>query len=180
MRRSLVTAVRSALLFGVMFTCSVPLPAIAGVDVGVGINIGPPPIVVAEPPAVVLVPRTQVYFVPGMEFDVFFHNGYWWSPRGERWYRARAYNGPWRVFERRHIPAPVLRVPRDYRSVYVRERHIPYGQWKKQHLRHERGEHRDRRDHRSREEFRHQRDSHERDDHRDRGDRYEHGRGHGR
>lgn len=167
MRRSLAIGVRSALLVVVLLIATRPLPVMAGVDVGVSINLGPPPIVVAEPPAVVLVPRSQVYFVPGVEFDVFFHNGYWWSPRGDRWYRARAYNGPWRVVERRHIPAPVLRVPRDYRSVYGRERHIPYGQWKKEHGGHGRGEYRER-------------EHHEQDDHRGHDDRGEHGHGHGR
>ena len=101
-------------------------------DVQVNVNLGPPPIVVAEPPAVVMVPRSRVYFVPDPNIDVFFYNGYWWSPRGSQWYRARAYKGPWAVVERRYVPAPVHRVPRDYRIVYEKEKHIPYGQWKKQ------------------------------------------------
>src|SRR5512143_1758268 len=113
----------------------------ARAEVSVSVNLGPPPIVVAEPPEVVLVPRSQVYFVPGLEFDVFFHNGYWWSPRGDRWYRARAYNGPWRIIDRRHVPRAVFRVPHDYRRAYVRERRIPYGQWTKDRMRHERREH---------------------------------------
>jgi hypothetical protein len=49
-----VTAV--TLLMGFLLSCGVPDLASAGVDVGVSINIGPPPIVVAEPPEVVLVP----------------------------------------------------------------------------------------------------------------------------
>jgi len=101
-------------------------------QVQVDINIGPPPIVVAAPPAVVMVPRSKVYFVPDPYVDVFFYNGYWWSPRGNRWYRSRAYKGPWGVVDQRYVPGPVHRVPRDYRTVYEKEKHIPYGQWKKQ------------------------------------------------
>ena len=63
--------------------------------------------------------------MPGLEFDVFFYNGYWWSPRGNRWYRARAYNGPWKTISR-------YRVPKDYRARYEKQQRIPYGQWKKQ------------------------------------------------
>jgi hypothetical protein len=100
--------------------------------VNVNINLGPPPVVVAEPPAVVMIPRSEVYFVPDPHVDIFFYSGYWWSPRGDRWYRARAYNGPWATVEPRYVPAPVHRVPRNYRVVYEREQHIPYGQWKKQ------------------------------------------------
>jgi hypothetical protein len=103
----------------------------AGGEVRVNVNLGPPPIVVAQPPEVVMVPGSDVYFVPDVAYDVFFYNGFWWSPRGDRWYRARAYNGPWRVVARRVIPPPLFRVPRDYRRVYLRERHVPYGQWRR-------------------------------------------------
>ena len=151
MNKGLYKVSGPAIILGTLLACTMPMEAAARVDVGVSVNIGPPPIVVAEPPEVVLVPRTQVYFVPSLEFDVFFYNGYWWSPRGERWYRARAYNGPWRIVERRFVPGPVFRVPRDYRSIYMRERHIPYREWRE---RHGRGERREMREHREREEFR--------------------------
>ena len=107
----------------------------ARAEVSVNINIGPPPIVVAEPPAVVMIPQSQVHFVPDPHIDVFFYGGYWWSPRGERWYRSRAYNGPWGVIEQHRVPRSVLYVPQDYRTRYERERHVPYGQWKKDRAR---------------------------------------------
>ncbi len=100
-------------------------------EVNVNINIGPPPIVVPEPPEVVLVPGAGVFFVPQLDFDVFFYNDYWWSPRGSHWYRSRAYNGPWGVIDKRYVPAPVYRVPKDYRHRYEREQRIPYEHWKK-------------------------------------------------
>ena len=171
MRQRISGIVVPAVVVGVLLTGAVPMPAAAEVSVGVSVNLGPPPITVAAPPAVVLVPQTQVYFVPGVQFDVFFHNGYWWSPRGERWYRARAYNGPWNVVERRFVPGPVIHVPRDYRSVYVRERHIPYGQWKKDRARIERRGRYERR-----EEFR-ERGEHEGHEHRGGEGRGEHGHG---
>ena len=118
------------ILLGTLFALGGMNAALA--EVQVNINIGPPPIVVAEPPEVVFIPRSQVYFVPHPEIDIFFYNGYWWSPRGDGWYRAKAYNGPWRVVDKRHVPAPVHQVPRNYRNLYEKEKHIPYGQWKKQ------------------------------------------------
>jgi hypothetical protein len=129
-----------AILLGVLLVCGTPLMATAGVNVGVNVNIGPPPIVVPAPPEVVMVPGSEVYFVPGLDFDVFFYNGYWWSPRGERWYRSREYNGPWRTVGRRFVPGPVFHVPHDYRRVYGRERHIPYHEWRGGHGRGGHGE----------------------------------------
>jgi len=119
------------LLAGAAIAAAIGFSKPARAEVSVNINIGPPPIVVAEPPALVMIPQTQVYFVPDPHIDVFFYGGYWWSPRGDRWYRSRAYNGPWGVIERGRVPRSVVYMPRDYRARYQRERHIPYGQWKK-------------------------------------------------
>ena len=146
MRTRMLGVTGLAVLLGALFALGGTREASA--EMQVNINLGPPPIVVAEPPEVVLVPRSQVYFVPHPEIDVFFYNGYWWSPRGNRWYRARAYNGPWGVVARRYVPGPVVRVPRDYRVVYERERRIPYGQWKKQHKHQEKAERREEKEHR--------------------------------
>ena len=113
-------------------------PARAEVSVGVNINLGPPPIVVAEPPQVVMIPHSQVHFVPDPNIDVFFYGGYWWSPRGEQWYRARAYNGPWGVIDLQRVPRSVVYMPRDYRTRYGHEHQVPYGQWKKERSRYDR------------------------------------------
>jgi hypothetical protein len=105
----------------------------ARAEVSVNINLGPPPIIMAEPPAVVMIPGSRVHFVPDPKIEIFFFDGFWWSPRGERWYRSRAYNGPWGAIERRNVPPSVVYVPRDYRERYGHERNLPYGQWKKEH-----------------------------------------------
>jgi len=96
------------------------------------VETGPPHIVVSAPPALVMMPQTSIYYVPDVSYDVFFYNGYWWSPRGDLWYRASQYNGPWGVVQRTYVPGPLFKVPKNYRVVYQKERHINYGQWKKQ------------------------------------------------
>lgn len=107
-------------------------------EVNVNVHIGPPDVVIAGPPEMVVVPRTMVYFAPGVAVDLFFSAGYWWTPKDGRWYRARSYDGPWRVVAYRAVPASIVRIPKNYRKVYAHERHIPYGQLKKHY------EHRDR------------------------------------
>lgn len=176
------------------FRCPLAVAALAAViglsaparaEVSVSINIGPPPIVAVQPPAVVMIPGSQVHFVPDPQIDVFFYGGYWWSPRGDRWYRARAYNGPWGVIERSRVPRAVIYVPRDYRARYERERHVPYGQWKKDRSRWDRENRKAQRrwekerekEWKEREKERRGGDRHD-DRHDDRGD--DRGRGHGR
>jgi hypothetical protein len=122
----------------------------AAAEVNVSINLGPPPIVVAAPPHVVMIPGSQVYFVPHPEIDVFFYNDFWWSPRGSHWYHSRNYNGPWLVVDHRNVPPPVFRVPKDYRVVYKHQQQIPYGQWKKQREHQEREQHQERDQHQER------------------------------
>lgn len=112
-----------------------------GVPVGVAVApapvvVAPQPVVVQQPPEMVLIPSSSVYFAPGVSVDLFFYNNRWWNRRGDRWYRANGYNGPWTAVGHRYVPAPVYRVPADYRTVYVHEKPMPYGQWKKMHWEH--------------------------------------------
>lgn len=176
MRNRNTFAKLSALILALALTAGAALDAAA--DVRINVNLGPPPVVVAEPPELVMIPGSYVYFVPAYDFDIFFYDGYWWSPRGERWYRSRSYDGPWRSVSRRNVPRQVYRVPKDYREVYVREKHIPYGQWKKdkKYKKHKdrdkrggKGEHRGRDDDRGR--GKHGGDDRGRGDHGGRGDR---------
>ena len=100
-------------------------------EVNVNVNIGPPAVVVAGPPEMIPVQRSMVYFAPAVEVDLFFYAGYWWAPNQGRWFRSRAYNGPWVIIAPRAVPVAVVRVPRDYRKIYAHEHRIPYGQLKK-------------------------------------------------
>jgi hypothetical protein len=138
MKKNLFSLSVLFIVVGVLF--SLPFAdkeASAGVDVSIGINIpvGPPPprVLFAAPPAMMIIPGSPVVVAPHPDVDVFFYSGFWWSFWGDRWYRSQAYNGPWRLMDHRHVPHYVLGIPRDYRSVYAHEHHIPYGQWKKQH-----------------------------------------------
>jgi len=118
-----------AAAFAALLFAAIAAPAAAGVNVNV--NIGPPAVVVSEPPELVVVPQSMVYFAPGVSVELLFHEGYWWTPKEGHWFRSRAYNGPWTSVGPRGVPAEIVRLPRDYRTVYVHGEHIPYGQLKK-------------------------------------------------
>jgi hypothetical protein len=108
-----------------------PLDADARVDVNAGINVVLPPYVVAEPPHVVVIPGTYVYYIPGIDVDIIFYHGYWYRPYQEYWYRAKFYNGPWAYLPPQRVPRPLLDLPPDYRHMPPGHQRIPYGQLKK-------------------------------------------------
>ncbi len=127
---------------------AIGVPSYAGTSVGLNFNVNVgPPVIVPEPPELVFVPSLGVYFVPGGDVDVFFYGGYWWEPRGPRWYRARSLHGPWVSIGRGHVPGPLFRMPHDYRAVYRHGERVSYSRWKEGHGGRRGGGHRERGEH---------------------------------
>ncbi len=128
-------------LFAALYLACAAAPAFS--EVNVNINIGPPAVVVHEPPEMVVIPRTMVYFAPGVHVELLFFRGHWWTRHEGRWFRSRGYNGPWAVIGPRYVPVEIVRLPRDYRAAYGREHRIPHGQLKKhwEHREYERRKH---------------------------------------
>ena len=89
--------------------------AMAGVDVRVTIPL-PPPIVFPAPPAVVVLPGTDVYAVPDIEADIFFRAGWWWRHWDNRWYRSRFYDHGWIYYN--GSPGWYRTIPPDWRDRY--------------------------------------------------------------
>ncbi len=110
-------------LIGVMFLVLLGFPQRGVARVSVDIRISPPPLVITGPPEVVVIPGTYVYFVPGVEADLFFYGGYWYRPYEGRWFRSANYGGPWVFIEK--APRVLFRLPPNYRTMSGYSR-IPY------------------------------------------------------
>lgn len=107
-------------------------------EVNVNINVGAPPVPVpvpppplppplpepqvelSAPPEFVLPPALGFYVAVGIPYDIVFIDNYYYLFRGNRWFRARYYNGPWHFWERRNLP-PGLRKHRFERIRQFRE-----------------------------------------------------------
>jgi hypothetical protein len=109
---------RLALGAGLLAALALPAPARAGVSLDVGLHVGnppPPPVFVFEDePAVVLIPQTRVYYVPGPSFDLFRYGRYWYINNGGWWYRSYHYRGPFAYVQYEKVPTTILRVPAKY------------------------------------------------------------------
>jgi hypothetical protein len=135
------------LLFGVALLALAALfpgAAMAAVDVRVSIPL-PPLIRFPAPPPVIVIPETYVYFVPDIQEEIFFYDGWWWRPWQGRWYRSRQYGSGWGYFKT--VPSFYPRLHSGWRDDYRYQRWkgnpwnfqpIPYdqlqqnwGSWKK-------------------------------------------------
>jgi len=81
----------------VMALFIVPCLAQAQIDIRISIPL-PPPIVFSAPPAMVVLPETEVYVVPEYDQDLFFYAGWWWRLWHGRWYRSLYYDSGWEFY----------------------------------------------------------------------------------
>jgi len=115
---------RAVVLAGVL---AMGMPAMAGVDIHIGIP-APPSIVVTAPPHLVVVPGVPVVqYAPDLSYNYFAYGGRYYTYHEDAWFVAPGYGGPWTYVERVHVPRPVLGVPvRYYR---VPPRHVEYHEY---------------------------------------------------
>ena len=84
-------------------------------DTGMGISL--PPIRFYGPPDVVVMPDTDdVYFVPDIDVDIFFWNGWWWRPWEGRWYCSQYYDRGWAYYN--NVPSFYYDVDPGWRGSY--------------------------------------------------------------
>src|SRR5262249_55486655 len=91
--------------------------ASAPASVNVHVNVGPPPVVFAEPPHLVVVPGTPVYYAPEVDANVFVYRNHYWSFHDGAWFYAPTYRGPWKGVEYARVPRAVRAVPVKYYKI---------------------------------------------------------------
>lgn len=86
-------------------------PSLASGQVSVNIKLPLPP----APPLVVVAPGIQV--VPDLDEEVFFHDGFYWARRADRWYRATHPHVEFAPVEVKLVPPALVKVgpPGHYR-----------------------------------------------------------------
>ncbi len=101
--------------------------SLAETQIGVSINLGnappPPVVVVRQEPHVIFVPSSSVYVVSDSrwDYDTFRYGVYWYAYRGNYWYRARTWRGPYVVLAANRVPRAIINVPARH------WRHHPHG-----------------------------------------------------
>jgi hypothetical protein len=105
------------IVFAAVIAASLAVPLAATAQVSVNVNIGPPPIIFASPPRVVVVPNTPVYYAPDTTYNVFLYEGRYYSFHDDAWFVATTHRGPWAFVPVEYVPRPVVAVPVRYYKV---------------------------------------------------------------
>jgi hypothetical protein len=99
---------RCTLLLGFALAVSL-LPTRVLAQVNVNVHIGePPPVVVYNPPTMILMPEPQMYVAVGVPYDIYFVSGRYYYLHGSHWFWGPGYGGPWTYVAVERLP-PGLR-----------------------------------------------------------------------
>jgi len=133
---------------------TIPVPVVASppvLAVPAPLYAPPPPLVFDEPPEFVAQPSMGFYAAVGTPHDLFYASNRYYLCRGNAWYVAPYYNGPWVQVGYRSVPWGLRRYPiarirhmrdegcRNYRDDDYGYRHFRPA-WKDWHERHARWE----------------------------------------
>jgi hypothetical protein len=118
------TLPRILALTGLALALGFGAAAAGNVNVGITVGVTPPPVVLAPPPLVV-VPGTQVHHVPSASFNLFVHQGRYYSFHNGAWFVAAGHGAPWTAIA-------IATLPPQIRAVPVTHYKIPPGHAKKQ------------------------------------------------
>jgi len=108
-----------------MLGVGIPVPGNAGVNVDITIPL--PGLVISAPPAMIVMPGTNVYYPPDVTADIFFYHGYWYRPYRGHWFISSGYNGPWGGIAIGRVPRPLLGIPPHFRHAAPGYERVPYG-----------------------------------------------------
>lgn len=77
----------------------------ADVGVHLNVNIGNSPgVVIAQPPVFIAPPALGFYVALGVPYDLFYTDFHYYLCRGNSWYYAASYNGPWIAIRYERLP----------------------------------------------------------------------------
>ncbi|HLO25103.1 MAG TPA: hypothetical protein VK187_03255 [Geobacteraceae bacterium] len=110
---------KTALFAAVFLSLGASLAQAGNVGVDIGVHIGnqppvvavpgpPPPVVIEEPPEFIYPAELGFGVAIGSPYDLFYISSSYFLFRGNVWYRAPYYNGPWVVTKYKSLP-PGLR-----------------------------------------------------------------------
>ena len=86
-------------------------------NISFNINVGGPPIVIAQPPDILYPAELGFGVAVGVPYDMFYLSGVYYINRGGGWYRTSYYGGSWVKMRHRDLPPELRR----YKIAKIRE-----------------------------------------------------------
>jgi hypothetical protein len=103
-----------------LIVCAAVAPASAA-DVRIGVNIGPPPVVIAPPAPVVVARPAPVVVAPPVVIapgaPLYYYGASYYTFYNGAWFVGPAYGGPWAYVPAARVPRAIVAVPRAYHRI---------------------------------------------------------------
>jgi hypothetical protein len=102
----------------------------------VTITISPPPsITIPDEPDVIVIPKTDMYYIPDIKERIIFYEGNWYRLHEDHWFTSTSHNGPWVYVE--SPPAVIVNLkPAEYHGehhIHYKELKAKWREWKREH-----------------------------------------------
>lgn len=101
---------------------------------GESVMVSPPVVTLPGEPDVMVIPRSDVYYIPDIDANIVFYDGNWYRRYDGRWYISSSYAGPWVYIET--PPSIIVSLPPKYYGKYkirLRELKERWREWKREH-----------------------------------------------
>jgi hypothetical protein len=85
-------------------------------------------------PDVVVIPRSDIYYIPDIEARILFYDGNWYRLYDGRWYISASLSGPWVYVET--PPIVIATLPSEYHGryrIHYRDLKERWREWKLEH-----------------------------------------------
>lgn len=103
----------------------------AGADV---IISSPPAITIPAEPDVIVIPRSDIYYIPDIDARIVFYDGNWYRLHDRHWYISASLSGPWVYVET--PPGVIVTLPSEYHGrhrIHFRDLKERWREWKREH-----------------------------------------------
>lgn len=92
-----------------------------GISVNVNVDNGPSDVVLAEPPIFLYPPALGFYVAVGIPYNLFYVDFNYYLYRGNTWFIASSYNGPWVAVRYERLPRRLRRY-KYHRLITIRDK----------------------------------------------------------
>lgn len=79
------------------------------------------PLRVSSRPKLARIPNLNVYYAPGVRYNLYMIDKIWYLLHNEKWYRGETHEGPWHYLSYSKVPEKLKKIPAEF----IKKRTLP-------------------------------------------------------